>query len=241
MLNIRRKVFYLVLILMTILFVACGGESDSDGAVNDDSIDQIATYQVDDIAQIIEVGVKTLEGNETKGQYITTTSVGDVTIDVLGAVLCLLNDLYIQPTTPIGNLTIYGCENNLSVAYNGVHDDVNITFDFIIPALYFDAETNSSITGVDDGYMTASASGTIIFALVTNNDGSYSLNHSIQPIVDLTIPDIEIGSPDANVLTAASLIKPFVLTNLEVEMTNTIQDYVNHLLQDSLADASFFF
>lgn len=240
--KVQRKTFYLILFLMTILFSACGSSSDgSDSSNNDNPSDQIVTSQVSDMAQLIEVNVKTLEGNETKGQHITTTSIGDVTIDVLGMVLCLPSDLYIHPTIPTDTLNIYGCENNLSVVYNGVHDDVNITFDFIIPSLYFDAQTDSDITGADQAYMTATASGKIIFALITNIDGSYSLDPSIQPIIDLTITDLELGSKDSTIESLATLIVPLILTDIEVEMANAIQDYVNHLLQDSLADTSFFF
>lgn len=173
----------------------------------------------DDIAKMLESDVNSIDGNITSSH---TSSDGTLTINILGEAMCMPTDPYMTPLTPPN---IYGCENNASIAYNGVNlGDNTITFN-VSTLIYVDYVT-ISVLGTDDGYAEGYVSGEVTYELIDNGDGTYTIDKTFAPTINLTVSD-----------TAMYSINPIVQANLTL-LLPTIEIQIDDLLMTTIFSLS---
>lgn len=229
----------LLSLFFTLILTACGS-SDSSSAV-EQNIDVNTTYTINNVAQFLETGLEGMDGNESTGSLSGDVNGMAYSVDYLGSALCLPADPYAEPQPYPDPLNVYGCQNDLTVAYNDNHAGLEVTFDATVPVLFADIETWSELTGTDQGYVTGDATITMTFALIANDDGSYSLDPAITPVIELSLFNLSLHSEDALVEALASDIMNAVSTVADDQLTAALETYTAQIVQNGLADISFFF
>lgn len=155
-------------------------------------------------------------------------------LTVEGYALCLPADPFAPPRIPATLPdNIYGCQNTLSLAYPGIFSSTQLRLSGTILELFVDFSGSlSPITSSLEGYLTdTGVTVDVMYALIANGDGTYTLDPAITPVVAVTFNNLTIETNNSGADLIGNLIIGWIAPQIETAVENEIAQVLQQHVQ----------